>query len=80
MTEEERAKAKVECMLMGEEVDSISFAQVLAYESLSFRVPGFLQREWVFRILSKYLAKKALKKYNRYLKTFEIEEFTISEN
>lgn len=80
MTEEERAKAKVECMLMGEEVDSISFAQVLAYESLSFRVPGFLQREWVFRILSKYLAKKALKKYNRYIETFEIEEFTISEN
>jgi hypothetical protein len=80
MTEEERAKAKVECMLMGEEVDSISFAQVLAYESLSFRVPGFLQKEWVFRILSKYLTKKAMRKYNRYLATFEIEEFTISEN
>ena len=80
MTEEERAKAKVECMLMGEEVDSISFAQVLAYESLSFRVPGFLQKEWVFRILSKYLTKKAMRKYNRYLATFKIEEFTISEN
>lgn len=44
MTEEERAKAKVECMLMGEEVESISFAQVLAYESLSFRLPWFLQK------------------------------------
>ena len=80
MTEDEKVKAKIECMLMGEEVENISFVQVLAYESLSFRIPGLLQRQWVFRILSKYLTKKAMRKYNRYLATFEIEEFTISEN
>jgi hypothetical protein len=80
MTEDEKARATVECLLMHEDVENISFAQVLAYESLSFRIPGFLQKEWVFKILSRYIAKKAMRKYNRYLATFEEEEFIISEN
>ena len=80
MTEDEKVKATVECLLMHEDVENISFAQVLAYESLSFRLPWFLQKEWVFRLLSKYIAWKAMRKYNRYLATFEEEEFIISDN